>query len=171
MSDGDRSEPTSGESSTDDERKRRRFLQLASGVSLGALAGCLQLGDTEGETEVDAGRPDNWCVEENNVEVWDELATEESIDGVERDPSDLLTREEVAYQCYPQGYQLCANCRFFIPGKPNETGSGNGACAIVEGVVRSRDYCARYEPTERLQEYPSPTALEQDGIQKAPPSN
>lgn len=171
MSDGDRSEPTSGESSTDHERKRRRFLQLASGVSLGALAGCLQLGGTEGEAEADVSRPDNWCVEENDVEVADTFKTEESIDGIERDPDDLLTREEAAYQCYPQGYQLCANCKYFIPGKPNETGSGDGACAIVEGVVRSRDYCARYEPAERLQSYPSPTALEQEGIQKAPDSN
>jgi hypothetical protein len=131
----------------------------------------LQLGDTGGEAEADTGRPDDWCVEENNVEVADTFKTEESIDGIERDPNDLLTREEAAYQCHPQGYQLCANCTYFIPGKPKETGSGNGACAIVEGVVRSRDYCARYEPAERLEEYPSPQALEQDGQQKAPPSN
>lgn len=164
MSDRDRSEFEPGESDGEGTSKRRRFLQLASTASIGALVGCLQSGEgeTEGEAAAEMGRPDDWCVEENNVEVHDSLRTAVSINGVERDPSELNTRQEAAYQCHPQGYALCANCRFFIPGKPGESGSGDGACAIVEGVVRSRDYCALYQPHEDLEEYPPTDTAQQD---------
>jgi hypothetical protein len=171
MADGDRPELASGESDTDETPKRRRFLQLASGASLGALAGCMQFGGSGGHAEVDAGRPEDWCVEENDVEVADVFVTAESIDGIQRDPDELNTREEAAYQCHPQGYQLCANCQFFIPAKPGETGHDEGACAIVEGQVRSRDWCALYQPTEDLEEYPAPETLSAEGQQKPPETN
>lgn len=154
--------------------KRRRFLQLASTASIGALVGCLQSGGGHGEAAAEA-RPDDWCVEENNVEVAESLRTAESIDGVQRNPEELNTREEAGYQCYPQGYALCANCTYFIPGKPAETGMGDGACAIVEGIVRSRDYCALYAPNEDLEEFPNTDTAQQDeqgrrtnGREKAP---
>jgi len=148
---------------------RRRFLRFLGVASLPALAGCAQ---SDGEAEVSgaAGRPDEWCVEENDVEVHPAYETAESIDGIERDPSELNTREEAAYQCHPQGFQLCANCRFFIPSKPGDTGeqSGHGACAIVEGVVRSRDWCALYQETERLEEFPHPEPHAEPGPNQVP---
>jgi hypothetical protein len=168
MSDGDRSEFEPGESDSEGTPKRRRFLQLASTASVGALVGCLQSEEATTEHGAETGRPDDWCVEENNVEVDDVFKGAESVDGVQRKPAELNTREEASYQCHPQGYQLCANCTYFIPGKPAETGSGDGACAIVEGVVRSRDWCALYEPNEDLESFPSPVAVEESGQQKPP---
>lgn len=164
MSDGDRSEFEPGEPDSEGTPKRRRFLQLASTASVGALVGCLQSEGNGHGGEAEMGRPDDWCIEENNVEVAEPLRTAASVDGVERNPAELNTREEAGYQCYPQGYALCANCTYFIPGKPAETGQGDGACAIVEGVVRSRDYCALYEPNEDLEEFPNTQTLQQDEL-------
>jgi hypothetical protein len=169
MSDGDNSEFEPGRSDSDGGSKRRRFLQLASTASVGALVGCIGSESGGHEGEAAAGRADDWCVEENNVEVPDALKTAESVDGIERNPDELNTREEAAYQCYPSGYQLCANCRFFIPAKPDEADTGDaGACAIVEGLVRSRDWCALYRPNNDLESFPSPVALDEPGQQKAP---
>ncbi|MCQ4333900.1 hypothetical protein KM295_10485 [Natronomonas sp. F2-12] len=178
MSDGDRSAGDPESPDGGETPKRRRFLQLASTASIGALVGCLQSGGGQSEAAAETGRPDDWCVEENDVEVPDSLKTATSVDGVERDPNDINTRQEAGYQCYPQGYALCANCTYFIPGKPAETGMGDGACAIVEGIVRSRDYCALYEPNEDLEEFPSTDTAQQDeqgrrsnGREKAPDVN
>ena len=144
---------------------RRRVLQLMSGASVAALAGCALLEDDEEPSE---RRDPDWCIEENDVEVPEPLRTAESIDGIERDLDDLSGRVDAAYQCHPQGYQLCANCRFFIPGKPAETGSGVGACAIVEGLVRSQDWCALYQETEDLDGFPSPDPLGEPGVTRPP---
>ena len=126
--------------------RRRQFLQAASGASVAALAGCLGLGGSGGngdqggaEDEAETERASNWCVEENDIEVAEEYRTAESIGDVQRNPDDMTAREDAAYQCHPQGYQLCANCRFFIPSKHTEGDAGAGACAIVEARVRSQD--------------------------------
>lgn len=145
---------------------RRRLLRLMGGASIMALAGCTESGE-EGHGEIEARDP-GWCVEENNVEVPEAFRTAESIDGIQRNPDDMNTRSEAAYQCHPQGYQLCANCRFFIPAKPAEVGDGIGACAIVEGRIRSQDWCALYRESERLAEFPNPEPLEEAGIQPPP---
>lgn len=165
MSDDRPNEPET-ESTDVDLSNRRRFLQIAAGASAVGLAGCQLLDEPVDDEE--PPRPSDWCIEEFDVEVDDVFTTAESIDGIQRDPDDLTTREGAAYQCHPQGYQLCANCRYFIPGKPAETGSGFGACAIVEGVVRSQDWCALYQETERLAEFPDPDPLGTPGIQKPP---
>lgn len=145
---------------------RRRVLQLIGGTSVAALAGCTQP-DQYVHENIERRDP-QWCIEENDVEVPEELRTAGSIDGIERDPDDLSGRQEAAYQCHPQGYQLCANCRFFIPGRPGETGSGVGACAIVEGLVRSQDWCALYQETEQLTDFPSPDPFGEPGPTKPP---
>jgi hypothetical protein len=167
MSDGDNSEVEPGipdsDGRSDGKSKRRRFLQLASTASVGALVGCIGSESGGQEAEAAAGRADDWCVEENDVEVPDALKTAESVNGVERNPDELNTRQEAAYQCYPQGYALCANCTYFIPAKPGEADTGDaGACAIVEGLVRSRDYCALYQPNEDLESYPPTDTAQQD---------
>lgn len=137
---------------------RRRLVQLVGTGSLVGLAGCLG-GD---EAEQTQRRPDDWCIEEFDTDVADVERTAESIDGIPRDPDDLTARQDAAYQCHPQGFQLCANCRFFIPSKTNEA---VGACAIVEGRVRSQDWCALYQHTERLSEPPSQNPFEEEGSQ------
>lgn len=156
----------------DEGTNRRRILRLLGTSSVAALAGCASLegngnGNGHGNGE---SRPDDWCVEENDVEVPEAFRTAESIDGIQRNPGDLSSRQEAAYQCHPQGYQLCANCRFFIPGIPTETGDGVGACAIVEGRMRSQDWCALYQESERLGEFPDPDPG-REGQQKPPESN
>lgn len=165
------SEERAREADEDEGANRRRVLGLLGTTSVAALAGCASLaGNGNGDGNGDGtgeSRPDDWCVEENAGEVPDIFRTAESIDGIQRNPGELDTREDAAYQCHPQGYQLCANCRFFIPGKPEETGNGVGACAIVEGRMRSQDWCALYQETERLSALPDPDPG-REGIQKPP---
>ena len=155
--------------------RRRQFLQAASGASVAALAGCLGLGGSGGNggeaEEEPETRASDWCVEENDIEVAEVYRTAESIGGVERNPDDLTGRESAAYQCHPQGYQLCANCRFFIPSKHSEGDAGAGACAIVEGRVRSQDWCALYQQHPDIEEFPNPDPLgesDSPGLQKPP---
>ncbi len=156
--------------STPTHARRRRFLRGVGASSIVALAGCLGLDGGDGDAQAGVSRPDDWCVGENDVGVPEAYRTAESIDGIERDPDDLTDRESAAYQCYPQGYQLCANCRYFIPGRHAGGGDegGAGACAIVEGIVRSQDWCALYQETEGLAEFPHPDPLGEDGQQKPP---
>lgn len=157
-------EKSTPESHANDGSNRRRFLRLMGAASITALAGCAQ--SAENGTQAADARPSDWCVTENDEDVGELFRTAASIDGIERNPDDLTGREEAAYQCHPQGYQLCANCRYFIPGKPDETGNGVGACAIVEGRMRSQDWCALYEVTERIGEFPHPEPLDESGVQK-----
>lgn len=153
---------------TGPDASRRRFLLAAGGLSTFGLAGCL--GADDQPTQQQPPRASDWCVGDNDVDVPEVYRTAESIDGIERDPDDLTARENAAYQCHPQGYQLCANCRFFIPGKHAGGGDegGAGACAIVEGIVRSQDWCALYQPTEKLAENPHSDPMGTDGVQKPP---
>lgn len=138
------------------------MLALAVGSSLTGLAGCAQF---LVEVEEPEPRPPDWCVKKYDVEVPDEERTAESIDRIQRDPEELSARDTVAYQCHPQGYQLCANCRFWIPSRTDEP---IGACAIVEGRVRSQDWCALYQETERLDERPDPNPLQRQGFRGDP---
>lgn len=96
-------------------------------------------------------REEGWCLEHLTDTVPDDYETAEGIDGEERDPDELLGKEESAYQCHPRGRQLCANCTFFIP---SSTIGFAGACTEIEGEVRSVDWCAVYQPVERLEEVP-----------------
>ncbi|MDR9381319.1 MAG: hypothetical protein RI560_06560 [Natronomonas sp.] len=159
-----------GNEGTVETIRRRRLLGLVGGASVTATAGCLGFGGSSDGSGDLSGRADDWCVEENNTDVPEVFLTAESIDGIVRDPDDMTPRSEAAYQCHPQGYQLCANCRYFIPGKPDETEDKKdvGACAIVEGRVRSQDWCALYQETQDLAEFPNPGPLEEPGTQKAP---
>lgn len=139
---------------------RRRILGLVSSASVLGLAGCT--GGTDGNGGERQTRPPDWCIEEFDVEVPPEERTAESIDGIQRDPDDLTAREDAAYQCHPQGFQLCANCQYFIPSTSSEP---IGACAIVEGRVRSQDWCALYEATDRLPERPHANPRDEPGNQ------
>ena len=129
---------------------RRRFVRRSGYVSLLALAGCVQRTSDEGSPT--PTRSDDWCLEEVGSDVRDDYRTAESIDGIQRDPDELLSKADAAYQCFPQGPEQCSNCRFFVPYRTPED---IGACTEIEGEVRTLDWCARYEPTDRLDDAPS----------------
>lgn len=135
---------------------RRRILQTIGSASFAGFVGHPQLfGDEYDEPE---RRAPDWCIDEFDEPVPEVEETAESIDGIERDEDELNSRHEVGYQCHPQGYQLCANCRYFIPSQTTEP---IGACAIVDGRVRSQDWCGLYEYTEQwLDEMPDPNPLD-----------
>lgn len=129
-------------------RSRRRFLKLTGSASLVGFAGCLGQDDHENPSQ----REEGWCLEELADESVNEAeATAESVDGVQRNPDDLTSKEEAGYKCGAQGAQLCANCHYFIPSSDSDT---IGACAIIDGPIRSQDWCALYEPADRLPERP-----------------
>ncbi|MCU4751293.1 High potential iron-sulfur protein [Halobacteria archaeon AArc-curdl1] len=134
------------------------MLQIGSTTSLLGLAGCAEFVGIEDEDPEPEPREPDWCIEEYDEPVPEAQETGESIDGIERDPDDLNSRYEVAYQCHPQGFQLCANCRYFI--LPDDDDVPIGACAIVDGRVRSQDWCGLYEHTERLDEPPDPAPFD-----------
>ena len=139
------------------EASRRRMLRLAGTAPVVGLAGCL--GTEEEEDDSQSERPEDWCLDELDDTVPEELETAESGDGVERDPDEVRSKEEVAYQCSPRGFQLCANCRLFIRG--GEFGTA-GACTDVEGEIASQHWCAIYEPADRLDEEPEIDPLGQE---------
>lgn len=137
------------------KKSRRRFLQLSGTVSLAGVAGCIG-GENGGHgKDVDERAPD-WCLDELSDPVPEVFETAESVDGVQRNPDDLTSKEDAGYQCHNQGQQLCANCTFFIPAKPGETGNKIGACTEVEGGIRSVDWCSLYSVADRLDETPDP---------------
>lgn len=135
-----------------DPASRRRFVQATGAAVLAGLAGCLD------EAEIPTARAADWCFEELEGPVSSQYETAESIDGISRDPDDLVDKPGSAYQCFPQGYQLCANCRYFIPSQSGQKEAG--ACVRVEGWIRSQDWCALYAETDRLEQRP---AAEADG--------
>lgn len=111
------------------------------------LAGCA--GDEESaEAQAEEERPEDWCLAELEGPVVEEYRTAESIDGIQRDPSDLTSKSDAVYQCHREGLALCANCRFYIPGTEENR---HGACTAVEGYVRPTDWCALFQPSERLE--------------------
>lgn len=126
---------------------RRRILQLAGCGSAIGLAGCV------GTAEEEYGPPDrefDWCYEDLEGPVPEEEAEAESIDEIERkDPEDLLSKEEIGYQCNPVGGEQCGNCTFYIDDK---TGDAIGACTEVEGNVRSADWCEIWAPRQKMGE-------------------
>ncbi len=124
-------------------RTRRRFLQLTGSASLVGIAGCLGQAEHAAREE----REEGWCLEELDESVRESERTAESIDGVVRNPDELISKEDAGYKCGAMGAQLCANCHFFIPSKGNDM---IGACALVGGRIRSQDWCARYQPSDRL---------------------
>ena len=142
----------------------RRLVRRSGYVSLLALAGCLQR--TSDERSLTPTRADDWCLEELDSDVRDAYRTAESIDGIQREPDALLPKADAAYQCYPQGSEQCSNCRFFVPYRTPED---LGGCTEVEGEVRTMDWCARYEPTDRLDDAPSLDNVD-DGDEPTDPS-
>ncbi|MFC6719181.1 High potential iron-sulfur protein [Natrialbaceae archaeon GCM10025810] len=126
---------------------RRPILQTITTASVVGVTGCL--GDADQEGESPSERAEGWCLEELSDEVPEEFETMESVDGRERDPDDIVTREEAGYVCRSENGQLCANCTFLITS--NRSGFA-AACTEVSGEIRTTDWCGLYQPAERLEE-------------------
>ena len=67
-----------------------------------------------------------------------------SIDGIKKDPDNLMAKEKTGYVEDADGVELCANCKYFIP---DEEGEGNGGCTYVKGVVEANAWCRYYAPS------------------------
>lgn len=129
---------------------RRTLICGATGTAaLGMLAGCL--GEERDEEEPDDEVPAaERCLDDLRDAMPEDLADAESIDGIPRVPDDeLYTKDEAAYQCHTffAAPQSCSNCRYYI--LPPRGGDGTGACSIVEGGIRSQDWCSLWRETER----------------------
>ena len=116
---------------------RRTLLALLGTSSAAALAGCggddgNGGGDGNGDESPDATLTD---------EVPDEYETATSLNGQQRDPDSLSSKDAVSYQDQPEGDQQCSGCAFYIPDK---NGDDIGACAIVEGNIEPNGYCVSY---------------------------
>lgn len=113
---------------------RRRLLTLLGSSSALALAGCSD--DTGGDGD---GGPTATSTDT----VPSEYETAAALNGRERDPGSLSSKEDVSYQPEPQDDKQCSGCAFYIPDK---NGDGTGACAIVEGNIEPNAYCVSYAP-------------------------
>ncbi|AHG02322.1 hypothetical protein HALLA_20685 (plasmid) [Halostagnicola larsenii XH-48] len=131
----------------DSERRktRRRLLQLAGTGSVIGLAGCLNLG-ANGSPQDE--RPADWCLDILDGEVPEVEATAPSIDGIERaDEGELESKSNAAYECGARDGAQCGNCTFYID---DENGDAIGACTEVAGPIRSVDWCALWQPREKM---------------------
>lgn len=123
---------------------RRRVMHYFASLSLIILSGCTTRSDpTTPEQDQSPSRSDD---------VPDRLARCTDFGGNQRDPADLVSKEESGYQFSPEGAEQCSNCRFFCE---DPAGGFLGACSIVEGEVRTSDWCELYEPVDRLDETPT----------------
>jgi hypothetical protein len=118
----------------------RRTLLATAAATTAALAGCAGNGgegteppttETEAETETD----------DDAVPAAYETAT--SLNGRQRDPDGLASKEALNYQAEPEGDQQCSNCGFYIEDK---NGDGLGACTLVAGTIDPEGWCTSYAP-------------------------
>lgn len=137
---------------------RRQFLQFSGYLSVVGLAGCVG-GESGDEPTATEQRTKGWCLEELSETVPERYRTAESIDGIQRNPDEVATKADADYQCHPEGYQRCTNCKFYVQ---DQTGDDVGACTVVEGEIRSQDWCALYETTDELDETPDPDPLDDE---------
>ncbi len=123
---------------------RRRFFRYIASVPLLILGGCT--------TRSEPRTPQQNQTPERSPQVPDRLERCTDIAGNHREPADLATKAEVDYQFHPDGAEQCSNCRFYCE---DPAGGFTGACSVVEGEVRTSDWCNLYEPTDRLDGTPT----------------
>lgn len=129
------------------QSSRRRFLLITKSGLIIPFTGCLSRNEN---SEEPFDRPPDWCIEELDEPIPDAEKTASSIDGIQRkDPSNLQSKTDVAYQCRPLENQQCGSCTFFIDDK---TGDGIGACTEVEGRIRATDWCSLWAAKEEIME-------------------
>lgn len=131
----------------DSERRetRRRLLRLAGSGAVVGLAGCLNIG---ADPTPPVQRPADWCLDVLEGEVPESEATAPSIDGLERaDEDELQSKSNASYECGARDGAQCGNCTFYIADR---NGDAIGACTEVAGPIRSADWCALWQPREKL---------------------
>jgi len=135
--------------SGDAQPTRRRLLRLAATGSLAGVAGCINTPPPNGTIMVEREEQSvDWCLDDLEESVPEAERTAVSIDGLERQAQDSLTsKTDAGYVCGPQDGMLCGNCTFYIDDK---TGDGIGACAVVQGQIRSVDWCGLWQPREKM---------------------
>ncbi len=126
---------------------RRQLLGATGSLSLVGLAGCI-------ETTNSVAPPRT--IDDRDAPLPDGAEECVSTMGEERDPDNVSAKDDVDYQFSPNyvggsGFmEMCANCRFFCTGA--SLNAEVGACTVVEGGVRSQDWCALWQPVDGLEE-------------------
>lgn len=117
----------------DQTMRRRTVLALLGTGSALAVAGC-------GGDGGDGADGDDTPTDQGD-EVPSEYRTATSLNGNERDPDQLSTKEAVNYQEEPEDGDKCADCRYYIEDK---NGDGLGACSLVDGKINPEGWCVSY---------------------------
>lgn len=123
---------------------RRRLLHYITSLSLVFLGGCT--------TSSGSTTPTRDQTPERAEDVPERLERCTDLAGNQRDPADLVSKAEAVYQFSPEGADQFSNCRLFCE---DPAGGFIGACSIVEGEVRTSDWCELYEPVDRLDGRPT----------------
>lgn len=123
---------------------RRQLMRHIVSWGFVILAGCT--------TRSDPIPPSQEQTPERSDEVPERLERCTDLAGNRRDPTDLVSKDESGYRFSPEGAEQCSNCRFFCE---DPAGGFIGACSIVEGEVRTSDWCELYEPVDRLDGTPT----------------
>jgi hypothetical protein len=124
--------------------RRRLLALLGSGLTAG-LAGCGGGDGDDGDGGGDEQTATQTATSSDGEGVPAEYETAQSLDGTERDPDSLSSKDAVNYQSEPSDGQQCSDCRFYIEDK---NGDGMGACAIVAGTIDPEGYCVSYAEYE-----------------------
>lgn len=117
------------------ETDRRRLLALVGAGLTTGVAGCSGDGGDGSDPTATA------TTTAASDAVPSEYETATSLDGTERNPDALSSKDAVNYQSDPQDGQQCSGCRYYIEDK---NGDGMGACAIVAGTIDPSAYCVSY---------------------------
>lgn len=157
------------------EPTRRRVLELAGSATIVGLAGCTSSSGgststttTSTTTESSGGETGGGESSEGGEKPWESLQgvsedqfkngpvpeqyrTATSLNGETRDPSQLVSKDQVKYQEAGAAVQAglaqkghtCDNCGEFVPDK---NGDGYGACLKVSGYIAPDDWCQIWEP-------------------------
>jgi hypothetical protein len=133
--------------SDDRTPNRRRFLYVTSAAAAAGLAGCSGGGGGGGgdggdtATPTATPTPTEGGTGDGGDTVPEEYRTATALNGQQRNPDGVSSKEAVSYQEEPKDGQQCSGCQFYIPDKNDD---GVGACAIVAGNIAPDAYCVSY---------------------------
>jgi hypothetical protein len=112
----------------------------AAGIA--AIAGCGGSSSEETATETaSTTTAEETTMGEGMESVPAEYETATGLDGSERDPDALATKDAVNYQTEPNDGAQCSDCSFYIADKNDD---GLGACTLVEGTIDPSGWCSSF---------------------------
>jgi hypothetical protein len=128
---------------------RRQFLYVTAAAAAASLAGCSGGGPDgdSGAGGADTATPTATPTDTAGGDggdtdtVPEEYRTATALNGQQRNPDAVASKEAVSYQDEPADGRQCSGCQFYIP---DQNGDGVGACAIVAGNVAPEAYCVSY---------------------------